>query len=441
MQGGTWDRGANTGAPAQTTQNIAGGMAAPSARTQQSAQTASVGSRSLVAVILDQARLMGQPMSTFGVGAPSTEVLSGGAGMWWGGNAHQRHRANDAGAVGSACWLSPVSGGVAGSPGGLRVPEGGGISVGDSQCAPKVSRGGKDARQAEILGTSPEDEHDPCETCDNTFTGQYRVRTRKRKRKHRETHLTGHTEQQQVSLDGMTARKLARKTSKRIRRRKAKRQRRKLQFYTQAQQHEQPKLRKTVKAGVKIGAWNVQKLGAPNGLDQDIKHHVMFEFMESRGWSAALLSDVGYGGDETRGYNTSTQQWTVVVHGRVAIALNAKWAAQWRLGGCKKWVGDSSRTGVGRALSLEIPKQGWRKGYHLAAVYAPISTAPAAQREQFREQIERVVTPATAYNMLIIGGDFNAELGQSVADTWRPTVGPHCPTRRRATAPGVELVR
>ena len=91
------------------------------------------------------------------------------------------------GPLGRLAGLAPNPCGVAGSPGGLRVPKGGGISGGGSHHAPKVSRSDNDAGKAWKPGESPEGDHALYDACNNTFREHYMVGKKSRKRKHRNT--------------------------------------------------------------------------------------------------------------------------------------------------------------------------------------------------------------------------------------------------------------
>ena len=90
------------------------------------------------------------------------------------------------------------------------------------------------------------------------------------------------------------------------------------------------------KRDIKFGTWNTRGLGAPfSNLDQEVKHDCLFELVESRGWEVALLTDVKYDTCGVWSFATQTQEWTIVAHGRVAVALNEEWAQRWREGGAR----------------------------------------------------------------------------------------------------------
>lgn len=111
----------------------------------------------------------------------------------------------------------------------------------------------------------------------------------------------------------------------------------------------------------KVGIHNVMGLGAPNGqVDQKLKLDCMMEMWEFRNWSAVLLADVKYTGQGVREVTSDAGVWTIVHHGKVAIALNEDWAARWRAGGAEQFRGSG-----GRVMALGLPGRGWRRGHHL----------------------------------------------------------------------------
>ena len=63
-----------------------------------------------------------------------------------------------------------------------------------------------------------------------------------------------------------------------------------------------------------------------------LKSRCLLGVWEARGWSAVCLSDVWFAEKGVYTFASNAQTWTVVVEGRVAIALNEPWAAAWRAG-------------------------------------------------------------------------------------------------------------
>eukprot|EP00972_Heterocapsa_arctica_P113262 16436192-Heterocapsa_arctica.AAC.1 len=86
--------------------------------------------------------------------------------------------------------------------------------------------------------------------------------------------------------------------------------------------------------------------------------------MENWGWKVALLTDVKWGVSEVREYRTLIQKWTIVAHGKVAIAMDEDTTHLWRTGGAR-WEGGSGGVGAARSVAIDLPERGWRKGYTL----------------------------------------------------------------------------
>ncbi len=87
------------------------------------------------------------------------------------------------------------------------------------------------------------------------------------------------------------------------------------------------------------------------------------------------MTDVKWGGSEVRAYTTTIQTWSIVVHGKVAIAMNEVVADSWRKGSSIWKGGPNRKENPARTMSVHIPAKGWRTGLHLVAAYAPIFSA------------------------------------------------------------------
>ena len=61
-------------------------------------------------------------------------------------------------------------------------------------------------------------------------------------------------------------------------------------------------------------------------------------------------------------------------------------------------------------MAVAIPRQGWRKGFHLVATYAPHSGVTPEQRERFWKSLSGTIAKGQAGDRLVVGGDFNAEV-------------------------------
>ena len=76
----------------------------------------------------------------------------------------------------------------------------------------------------------------------------------------------------------------------------------------------------------------------------------------------------------------------------------------------------------------------------LAPVYAPVVTRTRIeQRDRFRELVSSVIESASYNCRLVLGGDFNGEVGATKDKVWRHVMGPYGDSRR--TVGGEELLR
>ncbi|CAE7901000.1 hypothetical protein AK812_SmicGene13709 [Symbiodinium microadriaticum] len=105
----------------------------------------------------------------------------------------------------------------------------------------------------------------------------------------------------------------------------------------------------------------------------------------------------------------------------VAIALASNLASMWEQQGCHKLVPNSPN---GRAILVRIPGDNHTAGLAVIAVYGPISSARQRDRDDFLDQIRRAKRGVGSRDILIVGGDFNADFDtQREALTRRYTRG------------------
>ena len=71
-----------------------------------------------------------------------------------------------------------------------------------------------------------------------------------------------------------------------------------------------------------------------------------------------LLSDLKFGVTGVREYVVGGVTWTLVVQGKVGIALNEEWANKWRRGGAKVFHGGRADCVKNRVCAAEIPRKG-----------------------------------------------------------------------------------
>ena len=130
--------------------------------------------------------------------------------------------------------------------------------------------------------------------------------------------------------------------------------------------------------------------------------------------------------------------WLLVHEGRVGVALSPEFAAKWRAGGsvvvrAKGWEGPV------RAWGLKLPGRGWRPGLFLVPVYALlVSKTTVEQRETFRDQLAQIISHSSSRTRLVVGGDFNGEVGALKDNSWKHVMGPYGDVRR--TKGGEELL-
>jgi len=138
-----------------------------------------------------------------------------------------------------------------------------------------------------------------------------------------------------------------------------------------------------------------------------------------------LLADVKGEGKRVEETGFGERRWTVVYNDKVAIALNKDWGARWRKGGSK-----TERSSDGRSMALDIPPRGWRKGYRLVAVYAPTSKQRVSVAERMRAGVEKLLRGRKPDALLVMGGDWNAQVGAGKDRAWKEVLGPHGDARR-----------
>jgi hypothetical protein len=130
---------------------------------------------------------------------------------------------------------------------------------------------------------------------------------------------------------------------------KIQRQKKKEQEQKEKEERKRKKHKKQ-KKGIKFGAWNTRRMGAHSTVfDALTKTRCMFNLIEKRGWEVAMLTDVSYGGSGVRQYTTDKETWTVVVRGKVAIAMTEEFARRWREGGTK---GQGEETEDNRVMTI-----------------------------------------------------------------------------------------
>ena len=195
------------------------------------------------------------------------------------------------------------------------------------------------------------------------------------------------------------------------------------------------------KQALKGGAWNVRLLGATEGKgDPKLKMECILAVCSSRKWDFAVFSDVRFSRKGVREYVHEGRTWTLIIRGKVASLLSDHLTRNWRDSGSMIHVSGRPDSPTNRTMGVVINRRGWRRGLALVAVYAPLSDrAHAAERSTFYDDLRHVEHLCSGPNhFLVIGGDFNSEVGSPNTDEERRHIGFHGnPHRTRA---GEELL-
>ena len=118
-----------------------------------------------------------------------------------------------------------------------------------------------------------------------------------------------------------------------------------------------------------------------------------------------MLSDLAFPENGVREYVTDRQTWTVIIRGRVGIALSAALAKDWRNAGARVWALGHPEDRRNRVMAIECQRAGWRREWYLVAAYAPTAKDGAsAERERFWHTLQRVVTMVGGDHRIVIGG-------------------------------------
>ena len=96
-------------------------------------------------------------------------------------------------------------------------------------------------------------------------------------------------------------------------------------------------------------------------------------------------------------------------------------------------------------MAITIRQKGWKEGLRLVAAYAPTSSLnrkTQAQRVQFKEHLASILEKSKTGDMLVVGVDFNAEVGAGKDDCNRDVLGAFGATNRTKTGEDlIELCR
>lgn len=156
------------------------------------------------------------------------------------------------------------------------------------------------------------------------------------------------------------------------------------------------------------GTWNTRLLEAMEGRgDPTLKMDCVLSLLHSRRWEYAFLTDLRFYANGEREYEAHGSTWTVVVviRGKVGIMLGHRLTTMWRKDGAKVYF---------RVLGISTSRRGGARGLTLVSAYAPVSgPASAGARGRFYDELHHVEQRSRgADNVLVVGGDFNAEVGR-----------------------------
>ena len=184
---------------------------------------------------------------------------------------------------------------------------------------------------------------------------------------------------------------------------------------------------------IRMATWNMRGLGVTGGeTDQELKVKVLLTRMAEQQWDIVCLTDLQFPEDGIREYHFGGREWFLLVRGMVGFLLSDVWYDWWEQGG---GVVYQRRT---RAAAISIPRRGWRRGLWICSVYAPTSASGVRERTALRQEVSVLVEAAPPTTMVIIAGDFNAEMGNNVdvSRSGHSIMGPFAGPK--VTKPGAE---
>ena len=185
--------------------------------------------------------------------------------------------------------------------------------------------------------------------------------------------------------------------------------------------------RRQAKRLCNVGSWNTRQLRTRTGsIDQDLKLGELIDVWELRKWEIVTLVDTKLGTHATLETQSQTQpKWTIVSRGRVSIALNEPWTLAWRNSSIQ--VNTDGKGEACRSMLLQIPCH-HKLGISIVATYAPSTNVTAEEQQTYLDDLEALLTHVKARHILILAGDFNAEIG--IRDHHTQVLGPHGPRKR-----------
>ena len=195
----------------------------------------------------------------------------------------------------------------------------------------------------------------------------------------------------------------------------------------------------TKKGYIRIGTWNTRGFGAQYGKDPEGKLRCIAAVVAERRWNVALLTDLRFPENGCREFKVGSSTWLLIHEGRVGVALDPFFAHRWRGSGSTMYKAKGEDI-HNRMIGVSIPGTGWKPGLLLIPIYAPLTgRTQLSHKDNFRDQLSRLLDSAFTRLKPILGGDFNGEVGAAKDRLWKHVLGPYGDHRR--TKGGEELLQ
>ena len=117
--------------------------------------------------------------------------------------------------------------------------------------------------------------------------------------------------------------------------------------------------------------------------------------------------------NEIREYGVAGQTSTMIIQGKVVVALDETVTRRWRDTGSKVHMVGAKTSKKNSVMAVEIGSRGWCRGRYFVAGYSPTadpSPAGITAREELRENMSLILSKQDKYSNLILGGDLHAEV-------------------------------
>ena len=173
------------------------------------------------------------------------------------------------------------------------------------------------------------------------------------------------------------------------------------------------------KQGERIATWNVQRCKIRVDGRGRIQH--ILRTIEEHKWDVVLLSEITSKESGVWWYEENA----VLVHSnRAAVVLRNQWASDCKKGGSRKWLSE-------RVAMVTVNKK------KFIAVYQPVSPNEF-EIDRYRKDLETAMKCRRRDEILLIGGDHNAQIGRHANKGKESTIGQW--GLRNSTEAGTELV-